>query len=158
MKKFIILLCCFLFVSTNIFAQSTKKTKKKKSKTLSTSTMGDIMGTVLNGLNTEAFENGSTGKSDLISQLSGVKGSDFSKYGTIASELAGALKSTSFMPEWATQKDGVLDKLKMAGSIADVAGGMSGLLGAIDPGAMSSGLLKNKNSLMSALSILSMIK
>lgn len=120
--------------------------------------MGDVMGILVNGIKPSAFTSGKSGKKDLISQLSGIKATDYLQYASFAGQLAGALKGTSFLPGWASQKDGILDQLQSAGSMADVAGGVSGLLGNINPGSLSSGFKKKQSSITSALGILSMMK
>ena len=90
--------------------------------------------------------------------LSGVGATDYLKYASIAGSLAGSLKGTAFLPDWAGEKDGVLDMLQQAGSIADVAGGVSGLLGNINPASLTKSMKKNMGSVTSALKILSMLK
>ncbi|MBK8550705.1 MAG: hypothetical protein IPL53_06450 [Ignavibacteria bacterium] len=120
--------------------------------------MGDVMGSLVNGIKPSSFTSGKSGKKDLINQLSGIKATDYLQYTSVAGQLAGALKGTSFLPGWASQKDGILDQLQSAGSMADVAGGVSGLLGNINPSSLSSGFKKNQSSITSALGILSMIK
>ncbi len=120
--------------------------------------MGDVMSSLVNGIKPSAFTSGKSAKKDLIGQLTGVNMSDVTQYASIAGELAGALKETSFLPGWATQKDGVLDQIKSAASIADLAGGVSGLLGNINPSALTKGFKKNQSSITSALDILSKMK
>ena len=154
--KILLLLCIFLF-SLNVKAQN-DPVKSITDMVGSKADIGSLMGTMVNGIKPSAFTSGKSGKSDLISQLSGINATDYLKYASVAGELAGMLKGTSFLPSWASQKDGVLEKLQSAGSIADVAGGMGGLLGNLDPSALTKGFKKNKSSVSSALNVLSMIK
>lgn len=120
--------------------------------------MGDVMGQLVNGVKSSAFTGGKTGKSDIVSMLSGVNPTDYLKYASIAGSLAGSLKGSSFLPGWADKKDGVIDQLTKAGSMADVAGGVSGLLGNLSPSVLSKGLKGNVGTLTTALGILSAIK
>ena len=155
--KIFVLLCLFLF-SHNVKAQN-DALKGITDMVGSNANIGSLMGTMVNGIKPSAFTNGKAGKSDLISQLTGIKGADdYLKYASVAGEMAGMLKGTSFLPGWASQKDGVLDKLQSAASIADVVGGLGGLLGNLDPSALTKGFKKNKSSVSSALNVLSMIK
>ncbi len=153
MKAKICLLIVVLFVASIANAQNDSKKKKSSSMDLS-----GLMGQVISGMKSSSFTDGKAGKNEVLGMLSGIDASDYLKYASVAGSLAGALKSTSFLPGWATQKDGVLDKLQQAGSIADVAGGMSGLVGNLNPSSMSKGLKGNLGTISTALGILSMIK
>lgn len=118
--------------------------------------IGDIMGQLIGGLKTNSFSDGKTGKNDLLGMIGGIGSSDYLKYASLAGSLAGALKGSAFLPDWANQKDGILDKLQTAGNIADVAGGVSGILGFINPKSFKS---KGKqSSLITALGLLSKFK
>lgn len=161
-SKFLFLFIILIFASGS-FAQSDKTKSNSTTKSISDAigsqmNMGDVMGSLVNGIKPSAFDLGSTGKTDLLNQLSGVPVTDYLKYGAIAGELAGALKGSSFLPGWASQKDGIMDQLTKAGSIAEVAGGVSGLLGNLDPSSLTKGFKKKKSSITSALGILSLLK
>ncbi len=163
MKSKFLFLFVFLIIAAGTFAQSDKTKSNNTTKSItdaigSQMNMGDVMGSLVNGIKPSAFDLGSTGKTDLLNQLSGVPVTDYLKYGAIAGELAGALKGSSFLPGWASQKDGIMDQLTKAGSIADVAGGVSGLLGNLDPSSLTKGFKKKKSSITSALGILSLLK
>src|SRR5262245_10662662 len=95
--------------------------------------MGSLLGQVVNGVKSSSFSSGKSGKDDIISQLNNVKGGDYLGYASVAGSLAGSLKDAAFLPDWATQKDGVLDKIKGAGDMADVAGGLLGVVGNLNP-------------------------
>lgn len=120
--------------------------------------LNDLMGQFVGGIKPSAFLSGKTGKSDMLGLLSKVNPTDYLQYASIAGQLAGSLKGTSFMPDWANQKDGILDQLTKAGSISDVAGGVLGLSNMINPGSFTKGFKKNKSSFTDALNILSMVK
>lgn len=163
MKSKFLFLFVFLIIASGAFAQSDKTKSNNTTKSItdaisSQMNMGDVMGSLVNGIKPSAFDLGSTGKTDLLNQLSGVPVTDYLKYGAIAGELAGALKGSSFLPSWASQKDGIMDQLTKAGSIAEVAGGVSGLLGNLDPSSLTKGFKKKKSSITSALGILSLLK
>ena len=154
--KFIVVILSIFLLSSFSYAQ-----KKKKSITNivgSEVSMGKTMSSIVSGLNNSSFTNGKSGKKDLISQLSGIKGTDYLQYASVAGELAGALKETSFLPDWASKKDGILDQIQTASSIAGVASGLSGIFGMLSPDAMGSKLLKNKGSISTALNVLSILK
>jgi hypothetical protein len=154
--KFIVVILSIFLLSSFSYAQ-----KKKKSITDivgSEVSMGKTMSSIVSGLNNSSFANGKSGKKDLISQLSGIKGTDYLQYASVAGELAGALKETSFLPDWASKKDGILDQIQTASSIAGVASGLSGIFGMLSPDAMGSKLLKNKGSISTALNVLSILK
>ncbi|MEO8666747.1 MAG: hypothetical protein ABI462_14745 [Ignavibacteria bacterium] len=155
--KILFLLCIFFIATVSNAKNDNSKIAPIKETTAQVS-LGSVMGTILNGIKSSAFESGSSGKSDLISQLSGAGASDYLQYGAIAGQLAGALKGSSFLPDWANKKDGILDQLTKAGSIAEVAGGVSGIVGLLNPGSLTKGFKKQKSSVTSALNILSMIK
>jgi hypothetical protein len=161
-SKILILVGLFIFV-TGAYAQNDKTKSNDPLKSItdvvgSQMNMSDVMGSVVNGIKPSAFDLGSSGKTDLLNQLSGIPATDYLKYGAIAGELAGALKGSSFLPGWASQKDGIMDQLTKAGSIADVAGGVSGILGNLNPSSLTKGFKKKQSSITSALGILSMIK
>ncbi|HMS34950.1 MAG TPA: hypothetical protein PKC91_12785 [Ignavibacteria bacterium] len=163
MKSKFLSLLVFIVFASGAFAQNDKTKSNNTTKSItdaigSQMNMGDVMGSLVNGIKPSAFDLGSTGKTDLLNQLSGVPVTDYLKYGAIAGELAGALKGSSFLPGWASQKDGIMDQLTKAGSIADVAGGVSGLLGNLDPSSLTKGFKKKKSSITSALGILSLLK
>lgn len=163
MKSKFLFLLVFIVFASGAFAQNDKTKSNNTTKSItdaigSQMNMGDVMGSLVNGIKPSAFDLGSTGKTDLLNQLSGVPVTDYLKYGAIAGELAGALKGSSFLPGWASQKDGIMDQLTKAGSIADVAGGVSGLLGNLDPSSLTKGFKKKKSSITSALGILSLLK
>jgi len=120
--------------------------------------MNDLMGQFLKGINNNAFTSGKSGKKDLLNKLSGIDATDYLQYASVAGDLAGALKGTSFLPDWASKKDGVLDQIKSAASIADVAGGVLDMSKMIDPGMFSKGFKKNMGTWTSALSLLSLVK
>jgi len=169
--KSILTLALILFTFSSAVVNSQTDTTKGKSDSKSKNSTNDIinslgkqaginslMGQFVKGINTSSFTGGKSGKSDILGMLSGVDATDYIKYDSIAGTLAGALKGTSFLPDWANQKDGILDQLQNAGSIADVAGGVLGISSLLDPSSLSKGFKKNKNSWTSALGILSMIK
>jgi len=120
--------------------------------------MGNLLGTLVNGIKPNAFTSGKSAKKDLVSQISGTKTSDYLQYASLAGQLAGMLKSTSFLPDWAIKKDGVLDQLQTAGSIADVAGGVGSLVGMLNPSSLTSGFKKKQSTWSTALNALSMFK
>ena len=154
-KLSVVILSVFLLTSFS-FAQ--KKNKSISDITSSELSLGKTMGSLVSGLKSSSFTSGKSGQKDIISQLNGIKGTDYLQYASVAGELAGALKESAFLPDWATQKDGILDKIKDASSIADVAGGLSGMFGLLSPDSMGKKLLKNKSSISSALNILSLLK
>lgn len=158
MKTKICSLLIILLFASAINAQSDKKNSGKDLFGSKTGSMNDLMGQVVKGINTSSFTAGKTGKNDILGMLKGVGATDYLKYASIAGTLAGSLKGSAFLPDWANQKDGILDKLNTAGSIADVAGGMSGLLGNLNPLSLSKKLKGNIGSINTALGILSMIK
>jgi hypothetical protein len=157
MKTKIVLLLCIFFSLQNVKAQD-NPLKGITDMVGSQAGLGSLMGTMVKGIKPSAFTSGKTAKTDLISQLTGTKTSDYMQYASIAGELAGSLKETSFLPGWASQKDGILDQIQKAGSIAEVAGGVGSLVGMLNPSSLTSGFKKNKSSWTSALNILSMVK
>jgi len=163
MKSKILIVIGFFIFATGAYAQNDKTKSNDPTKGItdmigSQMNMGDVMGSLVNGIKPSAFDLGSSGKTDLLNQLSGIPVTDYMKYATVAGELAGSLKGSSFLPSWASQKDGIMDQLTKAGSIAEVAGGVSGLLGNLDPSALTKSFKKKKGSITSALGILSMLK
>lgn len=154
MKAKILALVCILFFTSTIIAKNDPVTDM----TVKQSGIGSLMGTLVSGINSSAFTSGKSAKKNLISQIAGTKATDYMQYASLAGELAGMLKGTSFLPDWASKKDGVLDQLQTAGSVADVAGGLGGLVGSLDPSALSSSFKKNKSSFTTALNVLSMMK
>src|SRR4030095_3671662 len=104
--------------------------------------MGNLLGQIVNGVKTSAYNNGKDGKNDIISQLNNVKSGDYLGYASVAGSLAVSLKEAAFLPDWSTQKDGVLDRIKQAGSMADVAGGGLGGGGNFNPQIFNNGLYK----------------
>lgn len=158
MKTNFIVVILSIFLLTSISYAQNKSTKSITDLVTSEVDMGKTMGSIVNGLKNSSFTSGKAGKKDLISQLSGIKGTDYLQYATIAGELAGSLKESAFLPDWASQKDGILDKIQTASSIADVAGGLSGIFGLLSPDSMGKNLLKNKSSISSALNVLSLLK
>ncbi|HAY34291.1 MAG TPA: hypothetical protein PK536_06925 [Ignavibacteria bacterium] len=169
--KTILTAVVFIFIFSTGFINGQTDDTKGKSDSKSKNSTNDIinslgkqaginslMGQFVKGINTSSFTGGKSGKNDILSMLSGVDATDYIKYASIAGSLAGALKGTSFLPDWANQKDGILDQLQNAGSIADVAGGVLGLSNMLNPSSFSKGFKKNKSSWTSALGILSMIK
>lgn len=120
--------------------------------------MGSLLGQVVNGVKTSSYSNGKSGKNDIISQLNNVKGGDYLGYASVAGSLAGSLKDVAFLPDWATKKDGVLSSIQKAGSMADVAGGLLGVVGNLNPKSLTSGFKKNKTLVTSGLDILSKMK
>jgi hypothetical protein len=155
-KVLTILFSIFLFVSA-VNAQK-DKTKSITDIVGSSVNMGNVMGSLVNGITSSSFTGGKAGKKDLLNQLSGVNATDYLKYASVAGELAGALKGTAFLPDWASQKDGILDKIQSAASIADVAGGVSGMLGMLNPSSLTKSFKKKQSSITSALNVLSMMK
>lgn len=163
MKSKILIVIGFFIFAAGTYAQNDKSKNSDPTKGItdvigSQMNMGDVMGSLVNGIKPSAFDLGSSGKNDLLNQLSGIPVTDYMKYATVAGELAGSLKGSSFLPSWASQKDGIMDQLTKAGSIAEVAGGVSGLLGNLDPSAFTKSFKKKKGSITSALGILSMLK
>ncbi|MFZ1320373.1 MAG: hypothetical protein WAT71_02335 [Ignavibacteria bacterium] len=154
-KFILMLLISFFAVSINAQKDSGKDITNLVGSQVN---MGDLMGKLVKGVKTSSFTDGKTGKNDILGMLSGVGATDYLKYASIAGSLAGSLKGTAFLPDWAGEKDGVLDMLQQAGSIADVAGGVSGLLGNINPASLTKSMKKNMGSVTSALKILSMLK
>jgi hypothetical protein len=126
--------------------------------TLGAQDMGSLLGQVVNGVKSSAFSNGKSGKSDIISQLNNVKGGDYLGYASVAGSLAGSLKDAAFLPDWATQKGGVLERLQEAGSMADVAGGLLGVVGNLNPKSLTKDFKKNKPLIKSGLEIMSKMK
>lgn len=120
--------------------------------------MNDLMGQFVNGIKPSAFSTGKTGKNDILKSLSGINVSDYMQYAALAGTLAGALKSTSFLPDWASKKDGVLDQITNASSIAETANGLLGLSSMIDPDSFTKSFKKKKGSWSDALTVLSMMK
>src|SRR4030095_17022008 len=120
--------------------------------------MGNLLGQIVNGVKTSAYNNGKDGKNDIISQLNNVKSNDYLGYASVAGSLAGSLKEAAFLPDWATKKDGVLEKIQQAGSMADLAGGVLGVVGNLNPKSLTSGFKKNKSLVTSGLDILSKMK
>ena len=120
--------------------------------------MGSLLGQVVNGVKNSAFTSGKSGKDDVISKLNNVKGGDYLGYASVAGDLAGSLKDAAFLPDWATQKDGALDKIKEAGSMADVAGGLLGVVKNLDPKSLTKGFKKNKTLVTAGLDVLSKMK
>lgn len=120
--------------------------------------VNELLGQFIGGIKPSAFTSGKTGKSDILKMLSGVDATDYLKYASVAGDLAGSLKETAFLPDWANKKDGVLDQLTKASSIADVAGGVLGLSSFINPSSFSKGFKKNKSSWTDALNLLSLVK
>lgn len=163
MKSKFLLLICFIIFASGSFAQNDKSKSNDALKNItdavgSQMSIGDVMGSLVNGIKPSAFDLGSSGKTDLLNQLSGIPVTDYMKYASVAGELAGSLKGSSFLPSWASQKDGIMDQLTKAGSIADVAGGVSGLLGNINPSSFTKSFKKKQSSITSALGILSLLK
>lgn len=154
--KILLLLCIFLF-SQNIKAQN-DPLKGITDVVGSQIGMGSLMGQLVKGIKPSSFIGGKSGKSDLISQVSSIGSSDYLKYASVLGTLAGSLKGSSFLPEWADKKDGVLDQLKNAGSIADVATGTSSMLGMLDPSALTGSFKKNQGTYKDALNLLSKSK
>ncbi|MEO8210999.1 MAG: hypothetical protein ABI840_10590 [bacterium] len=157
MKTKILFLLCVFFISTSLKAQNDPVkdiTKMMGSK----SGMGSLMGTLVNGIKPNAFTSGKSAKKDLISQLAGTKTTDYLQYASLAGQLAGALKGSSFLPDWANKKDGVMDQLQKAGSIADVAGGVGSLAGMLNPSSLTGGFKKNQSTWTTALNALSLLK
>lgn len=157
MKTKILFLICILFISGIVKAQK-DPLKGVMDAVGSQVGMGDLMGQLVGGIKNSAFTGGKSGKSDLISKLSGINATDYMQYASVLGSLAGSLKGTSFLPSWASQKDGVLDKLQQAGSIADVAGGMSGILGNLSPNVLKGSFKDNLGTFNSALGLLSKVK
>lgn len=120
--------------------------------------LADILTQVIGGIKPSAFTGGSSVKNDILGAVGDVASSDYVKYASLAGQLAGALKETSFLPGWASQKNGVLDQLKNAGDIADVASGLSGVLGNINPSSFKSSFKKKQTGLKTALDVMSKIK
>jgi|SRR4030095_2476845 len=120
--------------------------------------MGNLMGQIVNGVKNSAYTTGKTGKDDIISKLNNVKSNDYLGYASVAGSLAGSLKDAAFLPDWATKKDGVLEKIQQAGSMADLAGGVLGVVGNLNPKSLTSGFKKNKSLVTSGLDILSKMK
>lgn len=154
MRKKFLTLVCILFFTSSIYAKTDPLTDMSGRQ----SGLGSLLGTLVSGINSSSFTSGKSAKKDLISQIAGTKTSDYLQYASLAGQLAGMLKSTSFLPDWASKKDGVLDQLQTAGSIADVAGGLGGLVGNLNPSSLSSSFKKNKSSFTTALNVLSMMK
>lgn len=121
--------------------------------------MGDVMGQLVGGIKPSAFNSDwGANKSNFLNELAGTNASDYLKYASLAGQLSGFLKETSFLPGWATQKDGILDQLQKAGSIADVAGGLSSMSSLISPSSLTKSFKKKKGSFDTALGLLSKLK
>lgn len=120
--------------------------------------MNDLMGQFVNGIKPSAFTSGKSGKNDVLKMLSGINASDYTQYAALAGTLAGSLKGSSFLPDWANKKDGVLDQITKAASIAEVANGVLGLSNMISPSSFTSSFKKKKGSWTDALSLLSLVK
>lgn len=120
--------------------------------------MGDIMNQVVKGVKNSAYTSGKSGKNDVISQLNNIKSDDYLGYASVAGSLAGSLKEAAFLPDWATQKEGVLDNLQKAGSMAEVAGGVLDVVKNLNPKMLSGGLKGNMPLITSALGLLSKSK
>jgi len=152
-----------LFIFSLMFIASGIKAQKDPLKGImdavgSQANIGSLMGGLVKGIKPSAFADGKTGKNGILGMLSGVNSSDITKYASIAGTLAGVLKSTSFLPDWANKKDGVLDQITKASSIANVAGGLLGLTSMLNPSSLSSGFKKNQNTWTNAMNVLSLIK
>ncbi len=157
MKTKILSLIFILFLAS--FSRAQDDPLKGITNVLGSNTgMGSLMGSLVGGIKSSSFTGGKSAKKDLISQIAGVKSSDYLQYASYAGELAGMLKGAAFLPDWANKKDGVLDQLKTAGSIADVAGGVGSLAGMLNPGSLTGSFKKNQSSWSSALNVLSMLK
>lgn len=155
--KIFLSLFCLIFIFSGAQAQKDPVNDILKS-VGSQSNMGSLMGTMVNGIKPSAFMDGKTGKNDIIKQLSGIDATDYLKYASVAGELAGVLKSTAFLPDWANKKDGILDQITNASSIANVAGGLVGMTSLLNPSSLTKGFKKNQNSWKSAMDVLSLIK
>src|SRR4030095_8101526 len=142
MKTKILAVSLILFFTTTIGAQE----------------MGNLLGQIANGVKTSSYTNGKTGKKDIISQLNNVKSGDYLGYASVAGSLAGSLKDAAFLPDWATKKAGVLEKIQQAGSMADVAGGLLGVVGNLNPKSLTSGFKNNKSLVTTGLDVLSKMK
>jgi len=157
MKTLILILLAAFILSPEVKAQN-DPVKGITDALGSQAGMGDLLGQLMGGIKSSAFTGGKSSKSDLLGQLTGIGSSDVSKYGSLVGSLAGSLKETSFLPDWATKKDGVLSQLQTASSIADIAGGTSNLLGMLDPKIFKGGFKKNMGTFTSALGLLSLVK
>lgn len=155
--KIFLSLFCLMFIFSGAQAQKDPVNDIIKS-VGSQASMGSLMGTMVNGIKPSAFMDGKTGKNDIIKQLSGIDATDYLKYASVAGELAGVLKSTAFLPDWANKKDGILDQITNASSIANVAGGLVGMTSLLNPSSLTKGFKKNQNSWKSAMDVLSLIK
>ncbi|HQY21163.1 MAG TPA: hypothetical protein PK294_06865 [Ignavibacteria bacterium] len=165
MKKLFNIFLFLIFIISGIAGAQTDNSKgdtKKKSKSndfLNSQTgLNSLMGQFVKGINNSSFSDGKTGKNEVLGMLKGVNTSDYLKYAGIVGSLAGALKGTSFLPDWASNESGVLDQLQNAASIADVAGGLLEMSSMLDPSSFTKSFSKKKSSWSSALNVLSMLK
>lgn len=159
MKKFLILpLFIFLIMSSDGIKAQDDPVKGIIDMVGKQAGMNDLLGQFVNGIKPSAFSSGKSGKNDILNMLSGINASDYMQYASLAGTLAGALKGTSFLPDWASKKDGILDQITKAASIADVANGVLGFSNMIDPKNFSKSFKKKKGSWDSALNVLSMVK
>lgn len=158
-SKILIVLLGLIFIlsGTNVKSQ-TDPLKGVMDAVGATSGINDLIGQFVGGIKPSAFTSGKSGKSEILGMLSGVDATDYLKYASVAGDLAGSLKETAFLPDWADKKGGVLDQLTKASSIADVAGGVLGLSSFINPSSFSKGFKKNKSSWTNALNLLSAVK
>lgn len=156
--KIILAVLCLMFIVKGVKAQ-TDPLKGIMDAVGSQVGMGDLMGTLVNGIKPSAFTNGKSGKTDLLGQLSGISNaSDYLGYAKVAGDLSGMLKSTSFLPDWAGKKDGILDQIQNASSIASLAGGLSDMTSLLNPSALSGSFKKNKSSFTQGLNLLKLVK
>ncbi|MFZ1322585.1 MAG: hypothetical protein WAT71_13595 [Ignavibacteria bacterium] len=155
----------FLIFLTGIAGAQSDDSKTKTNKKsgnidnlISQTGLNGLMGQFVKGINTSSFSDGKTGKNEVLGMLKGVNASDYLKYAGVIGSLAGALKGSAFLPDWASNESGVLDQLQNAASIADVAGGLLEMSSMLDPSSFTKSFKKKKSSWSSALNALSFLK
>lgn len=157
MKKIVSLLLAMAFISGIAAAQNPMDAAKNiGGQAVSSANFGTIMSDLAGNIKSSAFT--PTFKKSLDDYLGGLKSmnvTDMAAAGTSVVQLAGGLKSTSFLNGWTPPMD-MMNSLKKATSISQIAPMASTLVSNLDPKIFKSGF--DPATITSALGMLGGMK
>lgn len=157
MKKILSLLIAFTFIYGTVAAQNPMDAVKNAGMgALTNPSIGSVMTELTSNIKSSAFTpTFKKSMDDYLKSLSSMNPSDIAAAGTSVVQLAGGLKSTSFLNGWTPPMD-MMNSLKKATSIEQIAPMTQSLISNLDPKIFKKGF--DVSTVTSALGMLGGMK